>query len=71
MGWVEKAKSQITVRGAWLKVQHGCKNLVIAHGKVRDGVKGWERLVTHGMAWHPVSHTGAAQSGVGNQRQSN
>ena len=32
---------------------------------------GEKHLVTNDVAWHPVSGTGAAQSKIGNQRQSN
>ena len=51
----------------------GPKTLRIAHGRLRDDVKGWggKHLVTNGVIQHPVSHTGAAQSGVGSQRQPN
>ena len=36
---VKMKVSQITLRWAGLKVQDGCKNLAIAHGKVRDDVE--------------------------------
>ena len=53
--------------------ESGSKILAIAHGRVRDDVKGWggKHVVTNGVAWHPISHTGAAQSGACSQRQPN
>ena len=41
---------------------------VIATARESSASLGVKHLVTNGMAWHPVCHTGVAQSGVGNQR---
>ena len=37
--------------------------MAIAHGRVRDDVKGWggKHLVTNGVACRLISHTDAAQ----------
>ena len=39
MEWLKMKVLQITLQWARLKVQNGCKNLVIVHGRVRDDVK--------------------------------
>ena len=37
--WLKMNVSRITLRWAGLKVQNGCKNLVIVHERVKDDVE--------------------------------
>ena len=37
--WLKMKVPRITLRWAGLKVQNGCKNLAIVHGRVRDDVE--------------------------------
>ena len=37
--WLKMKVSQVTVQWAGLKVQNGCKNLLIVHGMVKDVVE--------------------------------
>ena len=46
--------------------KHSLKSVALTVNRV-----GWEMPVTPGMAWRPVSNTGAAKWGIGNQRWPN
>ena len=50
--WLKMKVPRITLRWAGLKVQNGCKNLAIVHGRVRDDVeKQWKEQQQNEKYW--------------------